>query len=128
MDAVRPLLHLLSNKRFLSKFQGPFFSTYLSWYSELNFNCKTLFPTSTICKFDPIFHADLRVFFSARWFCCLFNKSLLKRLKEHSFNRLDLQLIVIVISFSSSFVKQRLRRPSATACSVAALEGEKDKP
>ena len=125
MHAVRPLLHLLRNTRLLSKFHGPFFSTHLSWYSEPNLNYRMLFQTSTICKFDPIFHANLRVFFSARWFCCLSDKSLPKILKEHSSNRFDLQLVVMVISSSSSFVRWRLRRPSTTACSMVALEGRK---
>ena len=125
LDAVNPFLHLLSNKRLFSKFHGPFFSTHLSWYSEPNLNCWTSWPTSTICKSEPIFQADLKVFFSALWFCCLFDKSLPKRLKEHSSNRSDLHRVVMLISSSSFFVKQRLRRPSTTACSIAAKKRRK---
>ena len=71
----RSFLHLVSSKRLLSKFQGPFFSTHFSWYSKLNLNCSTLLPTSTIYKSDPIFHDDLKVFFIALWFWCLSERS-----------------------------------------------------
>ena len=112
--AKRPFFHLHSNRRLLSKFHGPFFSTHFSWYSELNLNCSILFPTSTICKSEPIFHANLNMFFKALWFLCQSDSNLPKRLKAHSSRSSNLLLVVIEISSSSSFVRWRLSNPSTT--------------
>ena len=118
----RPLLHLHNNKRLLSKFHGPFFSTHCNWYSELDLNCKTLFPTSTICKSEPIFQADLKVDFKALWFWCLSDNKRPNRLRLHSSSRSYLHLVVIEISSSSSsLMRRRLSKPSTTACSMVAL-------
>ena len=120
----RPSLHLVSSKRLLSKFQGTFFSTHFRWYSKLNLNYSTLLPTSTICKSDPIFHADLKVFFIALWFWCLSKRSRPKRLRKHSSSSSDLHLIVMGISSSSSFVSWRLSKRSTTTCSMATPLGK----
>ena len=122
---VKPLLHLHSNKRLLSKFHGPFFSTHCNWYSELNLNCKTLFPTSTICKSKPIFQADLNVDFRALWFWYLSDNNRPNKLRFHSSSRYDLHLVVIDISSSSSLVRRRLSKPSTTAWSMVALRKSK---
>ena len=118
---VKPLLHLHSNNRLLSKFHGPFFSTHCSWYSELNLNCKILFPTSTICRSEPIFQANLKMVFRALWFWCLSDNNRPNRLRLHSSRRSDLHLVVIDISSSSSLVRRRLSKPSTTAWSIVAL-------
>ena len=117
----RPLLHLHNNKMLLSKFHGPFFSTHCSWYSELNLNCNTLFPTSTICKSESIFQANLNMDFKALWFWCLSDNKWPNRLRLHSSSRSDLHLVVIVISSSSPSARWRLSKPSTTAYSMVAL-------
>ena len=101
---VSPFFHLQSKRRLLSKLQGPHLSTHSIWYFELNLNWSILFPTSTILMSDPIFHADLRVFFRARWFYCRSKRSRPKRLREHPSKRPEQFVTVIGIASSSSFV------------------------
>ena len=122
-EADKPFLHLHNNSKLFSKFQGPFCSTHCSWYSELNLNCKMLFPTSTICKSEPIFQVDFNVFFKALWFWSLSVRRCPKRLNEHSSSRSALLLDVMGISSSSSLVRWRLSRPSTTDCSIPSVEG-----
>ena len=122
--AKSPLLHLHSNNRLLLKFHGPFCSTHFIWYSDLNLNCKMLFPTSTIFISEPIFHAIRSVFFSALrfWFLPASRRS--KRLREHSSNKSNLHLDLMDISSFSSFVRERLDSTSTTVWSMVVL-GEK---
>ena len=104
---VNPVFHLQSKRRLLSKLQGPHLSNHSIWYFELNLNWSILFPTSTILMSEPIFHADLRVFFRARWFCCQSERSRPKRLREHSSKRPKQFVTKIGIASSSSFVSCR---------------------
>ena len=120
-----PLLHLHSNSRLLSKFQGPFCLTHFSWYLDPNLNYRTLFPTSTIWRFEPIFHDDLIVFFNALWFWFLSIKRWPKSLREHSSSRSNLHFDFIEISSSSFLISQRLSNPSTTIWSMEVM-GEKE--
>ena len=124
--AESPLRHLHSNSKFFSKFHGPFFSTHFIWYSKLNLNCKIPLPTSTICKSEPIFHANRRVFFNALKFWFLSAKSCPNRLSEHSSSKSDLHLDLMEISSSSSLVRRRLDRPSTTVLSIIVMGRKKE--
>jgi len=115
---VSPFLHRQSRRRLLSKFHGPLFSTHSIWYLELNLNWRMLFPTSTILKSEPIFHAIHNVLLRARGFCCRSDSSHPNRLSEHSSNSSCLPMVDIVISSSSSFVSCRLCRLSMIPCSI----------
>ena len=120
-EVDNPFRHLHSNSRLFSKFQGPFRLTHCIWYSELNLNCRTLFPTSTICRSEPIFQADFNVLFKALRFWCLSVSKQPKRLSTHSSSKSALFLVVMVISSSSSLVRQRLSMPSTTDWSISML-------
>ena len=123
--AERPLFHLQRRSKLFSKFQGPFLSTQSNWNPELNLNWKRFFPTSTILRSEPIFQAALRVFFKARWFCCLSVRSLPNTLRAHSSIRSDLFMVEIWMSSSSSFVRRRCCRSSITDMSI--LQGVESK-
>ena len=49
----KPFLHRHRSRRLFSKFHGPLRSTHSNWNIELNLNCKTLLPTSTIRRSEP---------------------------------------------------------------------------
>lgn len=124
--AESPLHHLHNNSRLLSKFHGPFCPTHFIWYSDLNLNCIMLFPTSTICKSEPIFHTIYSMFFSSLKFWFLSTSRRPNRLSEHSSNRSDLHLDLMELFSSSSFVRRRLDRPSTTVWSMAVLGRKKE--
>ena len=77
-----------------------------------------LLPTSTILKFDPIFHVALNVLFRALIFCYLSERSRPNKLNKHSSNRSSRLCVVIGISSSSSFVRQRFCNSFLTVCSI----------
>ena len=117
-DTVNPFLHWHRRRRLFSKFHGPLLSTHSNWHNEPNLNCQTLFPTSTILKSDPIFHAVFRVFLKALWFCCRSVRRHPKRLNKHSSRSSDLAIFVRTISSASSFVGCSFWKLFKTSCSM----------
>ena len=113
-----PFLHLVRSRRLLSKFQGPFRSTHSIWYIELNLNCRTFCPTSTIRKSEPVFQADRSVLFRAHRFLCRSASNGPNKLNAHSSSRSDLLMVEMVMSSSSSLVSLRCWMPSKTAWSM----------
>ena len=113
-----PFLHLQRRSKLFSKFQGPLLSTHSIWNLELNLNCKTLFPTSTILKSDPIFQADLKVLLRAFRFCCLSKSKCPNKLSEHSSSNSGLLIAEIAILSSSSFVSCRFCKLSTIPRSI----------
>ena len=77
-----------------------------------------LFPTSTIIKFNPIFHAAFSVFLKALWFYWRSVRRRPKRLKEYSSISFDLATFAMTISSSSSLVSCSFWRQSTTSCSI----------
>ena len=77
-----------------------------------------LLPTSTILNSDPIFHVALNVLFRALIFYCLSERSRPNKLNEHSSKRSSWLCVVLGISSSSSFVRQRFCNSFITVCSI----------
>ena len=115
---VKPFLQWQRRSRLLSKFHGPLFSTNSNWYLELNLNFRILFPTSTILKSEPIFHATFKVFFRALWFWWRFVSRHLNKLKEHSSKISELLIFAMTISSSSSFVSFNFSKLFITSWSM----------
>ena len=111
-------LHRQRRRRLFSKFQGSLFSTHSIWYLELNLNCKMLFPTSTILKSEPIFHANLKVLLRAPRFCYRSDSKRPTKLSKHFSSNSGLLVADIGISSSSSFVSCRFCRLSTILCSI----------
>ena len=106
----KPFLHQLKSRRLFLKFHGPLLSTHSSWYIELNLNCNTLFPTLTILRSEPIFHADLKVFLRALWFWWRSTNNLPNKLSTHSFGKSGVLFEEMKISYSSSLVSCKFFR------------------
>ena len=75
--------HRLNSKKELSKLHSSLFSTYCSWLSMLNLNCKSSSPTSSIFRLGPNFQLLRSKFLAALRLIGLLVKNLPKRLSKH---------------------------------------------